>query len=197
MRLIRSPIELPVDRGLVVGTPGVLLLILFFLAGVPDSRAQSSSGFSAFVAHIDEDGRASLTTQHAREMATGFSAYAQGEAALVASGLFETDPDVEEAVCADTSIPAAFEISLRYPDPVIGDRIYFEDIVVEAFDEYRSFVPGVPIILYELSPDDMLLSSPGWEYVEVAAHGFASFVVHAYCDQSALVAGSLNIIVEQ
>ena len=176
-----------------LSSPAFVFLALTFLIAVNDSAAQPPAQFSAFTTCIDSDGVSSLCTQQSWVMAEGFSAEEQGFPALLGNGIFSSDSGQE--ACANSLIPASIEVSLVNPNLVIGERLYFEDIIIEAFNEDGEFLPFLPVIIAAISQDGMLAFQPNWEYVQVSSFGYATLMASFYCGRLAQVVGDFTLLV--
>jgi hypothetical protein len=171
----------------------VILVIFSFTLATNNSAAQPSFQFNAFAPCIDTDGKESLCAQESWTIAESFSPEGHSLPASLENHFFTVD-SLNEA-CENSRIPAFLDISLGSLRPVIGDRIYFEDIIIEAFDENSEFLSTLPIHVSALSQDGMLKAHQDWDYVEVSSFGHAMLIVNFYCDQLAEVFGSFNFSV--
>lgn len=157
-----------------------LALLTFGLTTLMSSSlAQPFTQLNAFTTCMDADEKLSLCPMKSWHMAEGFSAEERSSLASLENRIFTAESALE--ACANSSIPASLKISLVNDSLVIGDKLNFEDILVEAFDESGDFLPSVPVIVSTLSQDGMLSAHPDWEYVEVFSYGFATLMVSTYC----------------
>ena len=144
--------------------------------------AQSNSRVSAFTTCVDSAGNFSLCSLHSWDLASGYSANEQGQAASLFKGSF--DPEAKEQECSQATKPSSLEIRLSNPDLSVGDRIYLDDFIIEAFDDNGNLIPEVPILVYVLSQDGMLETDSNWDYVEIFSYGHADFFAEYYCRES-------------
>lgn len=174
-----------------VWTLGLLLGLGSFSASKVE--AQGAGRVSAFSTCLDAEGVASLCTMRGRNVAEGFSAGEEGGfASLVASsdGFY-----MPADVCDSPVKAAAIRVRLLHPRPDIGERIYFDDFMVEAFDDEGAFLPELAIVVVLLSQPDALLVNANWDYIEVGKPGLSSLMVFPYCQEGADVAGSVQLTV--
>lgn len=171
-----------------------LALLTFGLTTLMSSSlAQPSTQLNAFTTCMDANEKLSLCSVTGWHMAEGFSAEERSSLASLRNRFFTAESALE--ACDDSSIPASLEISLVNASLVIGDKLNFEDILVEAFDENGDFLPAAPVIVSALAQDGMLSAHPDWEYVEVSSYGYATLMVHSYCKQSPQAGASITFSV--
>lgn len=155
--------------------------------------AQSVSQISTFTACMDEEGNSYLCVQKSWDLAEGYSAKEEGAPATLSKSEF-TSNTAQEA-CDLAAIPSSLKISLPNTNPRPGDRIYFEDIIIEAYDENGYFLAELPILVKVLSQPDMLMARSDWDYVEVSTSGYATLMVHFYCRKFTGVIDDIRITV--
>lgn len=170
-----------------------LAFLPIFVAMINVCAAQSVSQISAFTTCMDADGNSRLCVQNSWDLAEGYSAKELGAPATLGKEAFTID--TAQDACDLAAIPSSLKISLPNTTPRLGDKIYLEDISIEAYDENENFLPELPVLVKVLSQPDMLMARSDWDYVEVYAIGYATFMVHFYCSEFVEVIGDLLITV--
>ncbi len=146
-----------------------------------------------FTTCIDTQGNPKLCTLKSLLALEGFSSGERGSAASLANRAF-TIYTAEDA-CASSMIPAGFQVNLFNASLQPGDRIYFEDIIVDAFDDFDQFLPRIPIQIVVMAEAGKLRSRSDWDYVEVEDAGPITLLAQFYCDERGEIAGQLLITV--
>jgi hypothetical protein len=86
-----------------------------------------------------------------------------------------------QEACDKSPMPAEFRVKPRSIYLKIGDRLYRDDLIIEAYDEDGKFISSVPIVIQILGRDDLLKGGSDRDYVEAVSTGTGRLLVGWRC----------------
>ena len=94
--------------------------------------------------------------------------------------------------CAVSPEPGEFRIKPKTIYLKVGDRLYRDQLAIEAYSGNGRFLPSVPIVIDIADADELLAGRSDWNYAEATAAGSATLVAGWLCGS---VRGSAKIVI--
>ncbi len=154
----------------------ILLSCLLALAAL---TVQAQTGEHAFVTCVKHDGNLNLCAMELIGTLEGYSSAMEGWAARLGPNPFTEEAAF--AACAIAPTPTSLEIDIIEPNLHSEDRIYFNDIIVDAYDEAGNFLMDVPVKIRLLTEEGVLSFESSLGYIEAMGLGNAALEASPYC----------------